>query len=100
MPFAQEPDCGSENAMLSGRPSYVLGSLQLHMCQATLTKNFSFLPDSLPEIFRRLRLEGHLDRSNGSITSATGLHCQPLDKWEALQKQLCDGHPAPDHGQL
>ena len=28
-PFGQEPECGHENTMLSGRTIYVIGSLQL-----------------------------------------------------------------------
>ena len=31
MPFAQDPECGHENAMFSGRVVYILGSLQLQL---------------------------------------------------------------------
>jgi hypothetical protein len=34
MPFGQEPECGHENAMFSGRVVYILGSLHIEVVSA------------------------------------------------------------------
>jgi hypothetical protein len=42
MTFAQEPECGSENAMFSGRTIYVIAPLQLG--RPRLQKNRYHIP--------------------------------------------------------